>query len=156
MPGFYVGAEAEAPSKFVENLLSYLLQKSSLLVTQRFHAVLGVQGMSLSRWKLLAWLVDGETIPLSRLASDLMMDQSSTTRLVDRAAQDGLVRKEADPLDGRRALVSITPAGRSVISPAQKNALIVDAMFANTYGKQEITALKRSLRALIHFLEHQE
>lgn len=58
---------------------------------------------------LYGW-ADGE--PIEALAAGLDLSHSRTVRVVDGLAADGLVRRQADPRDGRRALVHLTPAGR--------------------------------------------
>jgi DNA-binding MarR family transcriptional regulator len=41
--------------------------------------------------------------------------QSAMTQIVTRLERDGLVERRPDPTDGRAVLVSVTPAGTSVI-----------------------------------------
>ncbi len=50
--------------------------------------------------------------PVGSLAKALRCDQSNVTRLVDRAAQRGLIRRRGDQPDGRVTLIELTPQGR--------------------------------------------
>ena len=46
------------------------------------------------------------------LAAALRCDRSNVSRLVDRAAARGLVRRQGDGVDGRVTVVALTPEGR--------------------------------------------
>ena len=51
---------------------------------------------------------------LSELNRHVLLSQPALSRLVDRLAARGLVRRHADPADGRSILLSLTPAGRGL------------------------------------------
>jgi MarR family transcriptional regulator, lower aerobic nicotinate degradation pathway regulator len=55
---------------------------------------------------------------ITELARFLQLDKTSVTKLVDRAAERGLVRREPSPLDGRSVRVRITATGKRVIGRA--------------------------------------
>jgi DNA-binding MarR family transcriptional regulator len=55
----------------------------------------------------------GKLRPLE-LEKAMLLPQYSTSRLVDRLEQAGLVAREACPDDGRGQMVAITPAGRAL------------------------------------------
>ena len=49
-----------------------------------------------------------------RLEDALLFAQYNVSRLVDRMAADGLVRREPHPSDARRQLIAVTPEGRAL------------------------------------------
>jgi DNA-binding MarR family transcriptional regulator len=51
---------------------------------------------------------------ISELNRHVLLSQPALSRLVDRLADRGLVRREADPADGRGVLLSLTDAGRAL------------------------------------------
>lgn len=53
-------------------------------------------------------------IPCGRLAELLHVHPGTLTGIVKRLERQGLVRRRADPRDGRRALLGLTDAGRSL------------------------------------------
>jgi DNA-binding MarR family transcriptional regulator len=72
-------------------------------------------GLSLPKLLALKALSDaGESLPLGQLAERLSCVKSNITQLVDRLESDGLVRREADPLDRRTRLAVLTAKGRKV------------------------------------------
>jgi MarR family transcriptional regulator, lower aerobic nicotinate degradation pathway regulator len=88
--------------------------------------------LSVIQARLLGILRDREPT-MAELARLLVLDKSSVTGLVDRAARRGLVRRSADAADGRSVRVAVTRAGLELI----------DACAAEI--EQEITALVRDL-----------
>lgn len=53
-------------------------------------------------------------VTISDVAAFLDVEASTASRLVDRAAQAGLVRRAASVVDGRRAALTLTDAGREL------------------------------------------
>jgi MarR family transcriptional regulator, lower aerobic nicotinate degradation pathway regulator len=70
--------------------------------------------LSIIQARLLGILRDREPT-MAALARHLVLDKSSITGLVDRAERRGLVRRAADPDDGRSVRVAITEKGRELI-----------------------------------------
>jgi MarR family transcriptional regulator, negative regulator of the multidrug operon emrRAB len=66
--------------------------------------------ISLREW------ADGTSVDL--LADAMRLSHSRAVRVVDRLEAAGLARREADPTDGRRALVRLNPAGREIADRA--------------------------------------
>ncbi|GAA3456427.1 MarR family winged helix-turn-helix transcriptional regulator [Dactylosporangium matsuzakiense] len=60
---------------------------------------------------LLAVIHNHERLHLKELASACALDQSTTSRAVSTLVQDGLVRRVADPGDGRASFLELTEAG---------------------------------------------
>ncbi|HEX4057261.1 MAG TPA: MarR family transcriptional regulator [Galbitalea sp.] len=54
---------------------------------------------------------DGHRLRIRDLNRHLLLTQPSVSRMVDRLAARGLVRKESDPGDGRGTVVCLTDAG---------------------------------------------
>jgi DNA-binding MarR family transcriptional regulator len=76
-------------------------------------ARLAEAGLSISKLGVLRLLVvEGASIPLSRLADRLSCCKSNVTQLVDRLESEGLVARVPDPSDRRSILATITDAGR--------------------------------------------
>lgn len=87
------------------------------------HAILGRVGAdyhsSIIQVRLLGILRDREPT-MAALARFLGLDKSSITGLVGRAERQGLVRRAADPQDGRSVRVTATARGREVAAAFAK------------------------------------
>jgi len=91
-----------------------LILHASERVETAFETGLAPIGLSLSKLGVLKILIsEGDSLPLSRLASRLSCVKSNVTQLVDRLEADGLVARINDASDRRSVLASITDAGRA-------------------------------------------
>ena len=52
---------------------------------------------------------------IGEVAAILTIDPSTASRLVDQRVSDGLLQRSPDPQDRRRAVVTLTPSGRTLI-----------------------------------------
>ncbi|HYC50358.1 MAG TPA: MarR family transcriptional regulator [Gemmatimonadaceae bacterium] len=75
-------------------------------------------GLSAAQLFVLEHLRDGAALSLNELASRTFTDRSSVSVVVDRLADAGLVTRETDPDDRRRARVRITARGRATLDRA--------------------------------------
>lgn len=63
----------------------------------------------------------GKAMGVSEIAEAIGVDQPRASRLVNDAAERGLVRRDVDPRDARRSSVQLTDAGRAVLEAAHSN-----------------------------------
>ncbi len=89
----------------------------------------------------------------SELADAERVKRPSATRIVARLNEQGLVERAGDPTDRRSSLVSITPAGRSLLSRlrGRKNAYLARRL--RELEPDDIAALERAADVLEHLLE---
>jgi DNA-binding MarR family transcriptional regulator len=74
----------------------------------------------------------GAGITVTGVADALGVDQPRASRLVAQAVDAGLVRRGADPGDGRRSLLTLTTRGRRDLEGAHRTRrAAVEAAFAN-------------------------
>lgn len=66
-------------------------------------------------WALVRLDEAAEPLRLSDLAASLELDLSTVSRQVRHLVDTGLVTREADPDDGRAALLALSPRGRHVL-----------------------------------------
>jgi DNA-binding MarR family transcriptional regulator len=115
-------------------------------ISERLEAELQASaGMSLNRLELLAHLQfkDGSR-RMSDLADALLLSRGGATRLVARAEEDGLVRREIPPDDRRATYAVLTDAGREA---AQRGLPVymaaVDRLFHEFVSEDEAEVLVR-------------
>ncbi|WP_260477413.1 MarR family winged helix-turn-helix transcriptional regulator [Nonomuraea sp. WAC 01424] len=59
---------------------------------------------------------NGDALTVTDAAAILDVDQPRSSRLAGQALRAGLLRREADQLDGRRSLLALTTDGRAVLA----------------------------------------
>ncbi len=98
------------------------------LAAQR-HAVIFAEGVAgevtPTQWAALARLGERGPLGQNRLGRLTGMDAATIKGVVDRLSQRGLVATRADPADGRRLLVDLSPEGRALVARLTPRALAV-------------------------------
>lgn len=91
-----------------------------------------------------------QRLTMSELADRVVLSPSGVTRLVDRLVKQGLVKREANPDDGRSSFAAITPAGlnlRLEVWPHLQDALTQE--FASKISLQQADQLSCMLRLFL-------
>jgi DNA-binding MarR family transcriptional regulator len=142
------GAPAPA-DRFIDGYLSYLLARASHTVYSDFHAQVQAAGLSQLEWRLLATLSDGDGLTIGELAREILAQQPTLTKLVQRMEKAGWVRRGEDPADARRTLVFETGQGRATVAALLAQAKAHEASLLQDFSERDVAALKKILRALI-------
>jgi DNA-binding MarR family transcriptional regulator len=118
------------------------------------HAVMAVLGEELEEFGLpigfydvLVQLTEAERgLRMAELARRVLLSKSGLTRLVDRMAGQGLVRRRPSPEDGRGFYVVATHLGRSALRRASPGHLRgVSNHFASLLTAEELTVITRAM-----------
>jgi len=93
---------------------------------------------------------------LNELATRTLTHQSSVSVVVSRLVERRFVSRTASPDDGRRVVLSVTPAGRAVLAraPEAAQARLVDGL--RRLPQRRVRELAQSLRALVETMEDME
>lgn len=81
-------------------------------VREVLQPLLGEHGLNLEHWRILAVIDDEPGLGMSEIATAAVVPAASLTRHMDRLVERGLVVRRADPEDGRRAVVALSPRGQ--------------------------------------------
>jgi DNA-binding MarR family transcriptional regulator len=113
-----------------------------------FRSLSPPDGLSLTAAATLATLEQGGASRLTWLASREGVTQPAMTQLIGRLQDSGLVRRDADPDDGRVVRVSLTDAGREVL--ARRRAVRAErlAVIMAGLGEDDRDALAAALPAM--------
>ncbi|MFM6974053.1 MAG: MarR family winged helix-turn-helix transcriptional regulator [Agromyces sp.] len=89
------------------------------------------------------------SIRLRDLTRNVLLSQSSVSRLVDRLVKRGLVEKNEDPLDGRGAIVHMTELGRTTfISVARAHGDSIEQHMSAALSADDLAELTRICQKL--------
>jgi MarR family transcriptional regulator, lower aerobic nicotinate degradation pathway regulator len=100
-----------APAR-VRVLPSWLLNQAALAANRSVGDGLAALGARRHHFVLLAALDEVGPASQAELSRATTIDRSDMVAAVNELAERGLVERAPDPLDGRRNVVSLTPAGR--------------------------------------------
>lgn len=134
--------------RFIDDYLSYLLARASHQVSREFHARLKPYRISVLEWRVLASL-EGGALTLGDLAEAVLYKQPTVTKLIDRMARAGWVRRGKVDGDRRKTRIRLTARGRAVVRELLAKAKSHEAACLAGHKPGEIEALKAHLRELI-------
>jgi len=98
-------------------------------------------GLPLTSYEVLVFLADSPDgrLRMAELADSVLLSRSGLTRLVDRMARAGLLRRERCPSDARGTFAVITPRGRELFDRARVTHLKgVREMFLERFSREEL------------------
>lgn len=147
------------PARFVDDYLSYLLARASYAVYKEFDAEVKAAGLSSLEWRVLATLAsasgkdgreeEGNGLTIGELAREVLAQQPTLTKLIQRMSKSGLVLRLADADDARKTRVAATPAGRKLVAGLLARAKTHETALLEGFDAGEVQALKKILHALI-------
>jgi MarR family transcriptional regulator, negative regulator of the multidrug operon emrRAB len=132
-----------------------LLRISSLGLGQYFDPVFRSQGLTENTFHVLCLLVSEQTGSASpgELAEMVGTSRANMTRLIEELVQAGYVARDADPMDGRRHVITVTPEGRAkAMATAPRVWEPIEGAFSDLSG-DEFAQLSKLLRKLIVSLD---
>ena len=145
-------AEAEqGDPRFIDDYLGYLLGQANHALFKDFEAVVRDAGLGSLEWRVLATLSGQAPMPVGQLAREVLSQQPTVTKLVQRLAAQGWLRLRDDPADQRRTLVQITATGQRKIAPLVERSREHEARVLADLDQADVRRLKDQLRQLARF-----
>ena len=142
-------SETHRAERRSERYLPFLLASAAHHVAGRFHAGLRRHDLNVLSWRVLSTLSEGRGFTVNELCEHCLAKQPTVSKVIDRLEQQCWVQRRRDPVDGRRVVVEITPAGLRKIGPVLAEAQAYDRSIARGYSARELDELRRTLRELI-------
>jgi DNA-binding MarR family transcriptional regulator len=127
----------------LDDQIGYVLRR----VTQRHLAIFAaaIPEVTTTQFAVMARLAEVGPLSQNHLGRATAMDAATIKGVVDRLAKLGFVETAADPDDRRRLTVSLSKAGRAIVSAKVATALQVSAETLAPLTTEEATILKSLL-----------
>jgi DNA-binding MarR family transcriptional regulator len=135
--------------------LAQVLSRAEHRVTRELSRILEGEGCSVEQWRALQLLAGGSSRSMSEIADFTLLPAPTLTRLIDRMVADNLAYRKADPTDGCRVLVLITPRGQRLQErltqriEQEQAALLADTDEAEVVRLTALLAASRSPEPVI-------
>ncbi|TAL79538.1 MAG: MarR family transcriptional regulator [Burkholderiaceae bacterium] len=107
--------KAEQP-RFVHRYLASVLALASHRISDEFHVEVRKAGLTVTKWRLLASLIEGEGETVGALAELAITKQPTLSKVLPGLEAEGLITLQTVRSDRRQTLVTITPKGTKLIS----------------------------------------
>lgn len=103
--------------------------------------MLAKSGINEQKWRVLRVLDEHGEMELSAVADAACLLLPSLTRIARAMEADGLIRRRADPADGRKAILSVSDAGQRLIDNHADESNALFARLESLYGKEKFERL---------------
>ena len=94
---------------------------------------LGYYGLTITQHYVLDLLIQRGALTLNELAAEMGLDKSTLSRVVDGLERKQAIKRTANPLDGRSALIEATSSGRQRRERAVADLVSENAKVLSTF-----------------------
>ena len=143
------GSGAEAQEFVIEDSLGYQVNRLARSMAQQLADEIRPAGVGIGQWAVLMFLWARDAMSQAELSRVVAIEPPTMVRTIDRMVRDGLVRREADPDDGRISRIFLTDRGRSLRDQLVPRAAAVNAANAQKLTPSEGRTLKRLIGKLL-------
>ena len=117
---------------------------------RRMAEALGVYGLTLPQFDVLATLWHGESITQQELAERLLVTKGNVVGLIDRVSTAGWVERRPDPEDRRANRLYLTDAGRKLLAEAWPSQVALNQKIFGILTEGELRLMHELLLRLEH------
>jgi DNA-binding MarR family transcriptional regulator len=109
--------------------------------------------LTIPAWRSLAVIARYQPLTAKQLATLTSSDAFKVTRAIELLVRRGLIRRDVDKEDRRRASLSLTAEGRKIYKDIEKFTVRIERELTAALDEGELTMLRRSLDKLDRQLE---
>jgi len=102
-----------------ETSIGYLVHEVARSFRRRFEDAASQHDITLPQWKVISELKHRGNLPQVALAAAVDSDPMTLSKILERLEKRGLISREADPVDSRAKVVSLSPDGEALFATAK-------------------------------------
>lgn len=141
--------ERPKPVSALSDHLGFWLRFVSNAASHAFALKVAKRGVTVAEWVAMRALYDEEACTPSALADNLGMTRGAISKLADRLGAKDLVKRSADPRDGRSHRLRLTPKGRKLTPILADLADQNDAEFFSHLTPKERSEIEAQMREIV-------
>src|SRR5690554_6093808 len=100
--------QADGSTRFVHRYLASVLAQASHRISAEFHVEVKKAGLTVTEWRVLGSLIDGEGETVGRLAELAVTKQPTLSKVLPGLASQGYISLQTARSDRRQTMVTIT------------------------------------------------
>lgn len=135
--------------RFVHRYLASVLALASHRISAEFHVEVRKAGLTITEWRILGSLIEGEGETVGELAELAVTKQPTLSKVLPRLEANGFVTLETSRADRRQTVVRITPKGISLIGGLCDRAMQHQQRLLEKLDPDHADRLVAMLRAII-------
>lgn len=133
----------------LEEQVGFLLRRAQQRHTAIFAARIGKHQLTPTQFATLAKIFDEDTVSQNKLGRLTAMDPATMQGVIARLLDRGFIARAPDPKDRRRALLRLTPEGRTAFLESAPNGFLISKETLAPLDARERTAFLRLLAKLV-------
>jgi DNA-binding MarR family transcriptional regulator len=134
----------------LNDYIPFLINRGAARIAADFGSGLKPHGVNITVWRLLASLNQHESQRIGELSDFAGIEMWTVSRVVSRLEQDGLVERHRGGDDARGVIVSLTPAGRTLVESLIPEAERYEDLVLQGFSKEEADCLRVLLERLFN------
>lgn len=134
----------------LERFLPYRLSRLDNEISQGLERLYGPSfGLSIAQWRMLAAIARLQPTSATELVAYSVMDKVTISRAIADLDRRGLVRREVDPRDRRRAQLWLTAEGARIHDRIAPLAIAFERSLVKGFTRAELEAFNRGVDKLL-------
>jgi DNA-binding MarR family transcriptional regulator len=125
------------PNFRLEGSLGYVLNRAAGRMKRAFDRRLSEHGLTTSQWNIMATIAEEEGLTQMELGRRSLFDRPTTTGILSRLEERGVVERRQSPTDSRARAVYFTAAGRALFATLPPLAASVNGIAIRNLSSTE-------------------
>ncbi|HWL27553.1 MAG TPA: MarR family transcriptional regulator [Burkholderiaceae bacterium] len=142
------GQDPQGP-RFVHRYLAAMLALASHRISAEFHVEVRKAGLTVTEWRVLASLIEGEGETVGSLAKLAVTKQPTLSKVLPGLEAQGYINMRRVRADRRQTLVTITPKGARLIGGLCEQAMAHQRRVLAKLDPDHADRLVEMLRAIV-------
>lgn len=134
-------SSSRAAAPRLENFLCFAIYSANLAYGRAYKAILDELGLTYTQYVALVALSEEDNQTVSSLGEKLFLESNTLTPILKNLETMGYVRRQRDPKDERKVVISLTEAGRRV----RDKALPLNLVRETQLTPEEFALLQKSV-----------
>jgi DNA-binding MarR family transcriptional regulator len=127
----------------LSDFLCFAIYSANLAYGRAYKPILAELNVTYTQWIAIVALWEEDNVTVNRLGDKLFLESNTLTPVLKTLEQLGYIRRQRDPSDERRVVVSLTDAGRTLREKgAQKTLVAATGLAADEFGQVQKTVSK--------------
>lgn len=129
--------------------LPYLINRATSFLNIEFQKVLDGYGLTLTHWRVIAFLSEQDGLSVNALADATVTEQSTLSRALNHLVTRGYIRREPSPEDSRSVRIYLAAEGRKAFEQILECALSIEARALAGLEERDLEQLRGMLLRVI-------
>lgn len=133
----------------MKDQLAYMIASINRQLENELEERLRPGGVPIEQFRILEALDANEKLAMGEIATISLIDPPTLTKIMDKMVSEGWVYRAPDPLDRRRVLILLAPAGKALYKRLRGISTAQEQRIVDQLQSDKAAELKNLLRELI-------